>query len=133
MRADLPNKDSDAHFKSDRATIMARRLRKSMTAAECALWSELRRLPLKGTHFRRQAPFGPFIADFLCHRARLVIEVDGGVHEAASIALHDAERDAWISERGYRLLRFRNADVLRNPSEIARQIFEEAQKALPPC
>jgi very-short-patch-repair endonuclease len=82
MRSDLPNENSAAHFKSTRAVVAARRLRRTMTRAECALWVELRRLPLKGTHFRRQAPFGPFIADFLCHGARLIIEVDGGAHSA---------------------------------------------------
>jgi len=131
MHTDLPNKDSAAHFKSDRAVVSARRLRKAMTPAECALWTELRLLPLKGTHFRRQAPFGPFIADFLCHRARLVVEIDGGAHDAADVAFRDAKRETWISERGYRMLRYKNADVLRDPNGVAQHIFAEALKSLP--
>jgi very-short-patch-repair endonuclease len=80
MRSDLPNEGSSAHFKSERAVVAARRLRKSMAPAECALWVELRRLPLKGAHFRRQAPFGPFIRTSCV--TRLIVEVDGGVHAA---------------------------------------------------
>jgi very-short-patch-repair endonuclease len=126
VRSDLPNQDSSAHLKSERAVIAARRLRRSMTQAECALWVELRRLPLKGTHFRRQAPFGPFIADFLCHKARLIVEVDGGVHAAHASALHDAERQHWIESRGCRVFRFSNAQVLADTRGVARAIFAAA-------
>jgi very-short-patch-repair endonuclease len=126
MRTDLPNENSSAHFKSERAVVTARRLRRSMTQAECALWVELRRLPLKGTHFRRQAPFGPFIADFLCHKARLIVEVDGGAHAAHASALHDAERQQWLESRGYRVFRFSNAQVLADTRAVARAIFAAA-------
>jgi very-short-patch-repair endonuclease len=125
MRTDLPNENSSAHFKSKRA-VAARRLRRSMTKAECALWVELRRLPLKGTHFRRQAPFGPFIADFLCHRARLIVEVDGGSHDSLERSSHDAERQQWIESRGYRVLRFTNAEVLADARMVARAVFAVA-------
>jgi len=130
MRSDLPNEASAAHFKSERAVVAARRLRRAMTPAECALWVELRRLPLKGTHFRRQAPFGPFIADFLCHGARLIVEVDGGAHSAPSTALRDAERQAWIESRGYRVLRFSNADVLADTRAVARAVFAQIDARL---
>lgn len=123
MRTDLPNEDSSAHFKSERAVVVARRLRRSMTKAECALWVELRRLPLKGTHFRRQSPFGPFIADFVCHKARLIIEVDGGAHDAADRISYDSERQQWIESRGYRVLRFTNAEVLSDVRKVARTVF----------
>ena len=126
MRTDLPSEDSSAHFKSERAVVTARRLRRSMTPAECALWVELRRLPLKGTHFRRQAPFGPFIADFLCHKARLIFEVDGGAHDAVEQASRDSERQQWIESRGYRVLRFRNAEVLSDARAVARVVFAVA-------
>lgn len=130
MRSDLPNEDSAAHFKSERAVVVARRLRRAMTKAECALWVELRRLPLKGTHFRRQAPFGPFIADFLCHKARLVVEVDGGAHDAPSYASNDLERQQWIESRGYRVLRFSNAEVLTDVRRVARAVFAEVDGRL---
>ncbi len=121
---------SDAHFKSERATMVARRLRKTMTHAECALWTELRRLPLKGTHFRRQAPLGPFIVDFVCHRACLVVEVDGGAHNAPDVALRDAERARWIVARGYKVLRFDNAAVLKSPCAVAQAILAEIKPRL---
>jgi very-short-patch-repair endonuclease len=130
MRSDLPDENSSAHFKSERAVVVARRLRRSMTKAECALWVELRRLPLKGTHFRRQAPFGPFIADFLCHKARLIVEVDGGAHESPDRAVHDLEREQWIESRGYRVLRFSNAEVLADTLRVARVVFAEADARL---
>jgi very-short-patch-repair endonuclease len=126
MRSDLPDQNSAANFRSERAVVVARRLRQSMTKAECALWVELRRLPLKGTHFRRQAPFGPFIADFLCHKARLIVEVDGGAHSAPDRAVHDLERQQWIESRGYRVLRFSNAEVLADTLRVARAVFAEA-------
>ncbi|MCC6786495.1 MAG: endonuclease domain-containing protein [Hyphomonadaceae bacterium] len=130
MRTDLPDENSSAHFKSERAVVAARRLRQAMTKAECALWVELRRLPLKGTHFRRQAPFGPFIADFLCHKARLIVEVDGGAHEAISVASRDVERQQWIENRGYRMLRFTNAEVLADTLGVARIVFAETDARL---
>jgi very-short-patch-repair endonuclease len=101
-----------------------------MTPAECALWVELRRLPLNGTHFRRQAPIGPFIADFLCHGARLVIEVDGGAHDAPDVASRDLARQLWIESRGYRLLRFTNAQVLADVRAVAQQILAQNTRVL---
>lgn len=94
------------------------------------MWVELRRLPLKGTHFRRQSPFGPFIADFLCHKARLIVEVDGGVHAVEACAARDAERQEWIESRGFRVLRFTNAEVLADTRRVARAIFAEADARL---
>ena len=123
MRSDLPGPESAATFKSERAVVSARRMRKAMTRAECLLWAELRRLPLRGTHFRRQAPFGPFIADFLCHGARLVVEVDGDVHAAPDAERRDLERQSWIESRGYRVLRVANARVLANAHAVAQEIF----------
>jgi very-short-patch-repair endonuclease len=60
--------------------LPVRALRQSASIAERLLWAQLRSHALAGLHFRRQAPIGPFIADFVCHRARLVIEVDGSQH-----------------------------------------------------
>jgi very-short-patch-repair endonuclease len=123
MRGDLPGPRSAAHFKSRRAAGQARRLRKALTPAELALWHELRRLPIEGSHFRKQAAFGPYIADFICHGARLVIELDGGAHRAPDRIEHDAERQAWIESRGYRVLRFTNELVLADPIDVAREVW----------
>jgi very-short-patch-repair endonuclease len=90
----------------------ARRLRKNMTDAEHALWRYLRRRLLDGHKFRRQVRVGPYIADFVCLKAMLVIEVDGGQH--ADAQLYDSRRDDFMRGQGYRVLRFWNNDVLGN-------------------
>ena len=130
MRTDLPGPESEAHFKSERAVVVARRLRKEATPAERALWFELRRLRPSGTHFRRQAPFGPFIADFACLRAKLIVEIDGGAHNAPDVASRDTERQQWIEQRGFRVLRFSNADVLCDVRGVARKVFEVASRRI---
>jgi very-short-patch-repair endonuclease len=95
-----------------------------MTDAERKLWLRLRRLPVEGTHFRRQATIGPYFADFACHSKRLVIELDGGQHNFGEQARRDAERDAYFQQSGYRVLRFWNNDVLRNVQGVLEVIFE---------
>ena len=76
------------------------------------LWSRLRRRQVDGHRFRRQVPIGPFVADFTCLEARLIVEVDGGQHNMR--ALDDARRTAWLESQGFRVLRFWNNDVLTN-------------------
>lgn len=90
-------------------TVFARQLRRDMTLAEARLWSAIRNNSL-GYRIRRQHPLGPFIADFYCHEARLVIEVDGPIHETQVV--RDAQRDAWIAEQGIEVLRFKNDQVI---------------------
>lgn len=127
MRSDLPGPGSAAHFKSRRAAGQARRLRKILTPAELALWHELRRLPVEGSHFRKQAAFGPYIVDFICHGAKLVIELDGGAHLALDRIDRDAERQKWIESRGYTVLRFMNERVLADVSGVTREIWERVR------
>jgi very-short-patch-repair endonuclease len=69
---------------------------------------------------------GPFVVDFACHGAKLIIEIDGGAHDAPDVAERDYERQQWIEGRGYRVLRFKNADVIRDVRAVARKIFAEA-------
>jgi very-short-patch-repair endonuclease len=102
---------------------LARGLRRNMTDAERRLWRVLREQRGEGTPFRRQHPIGPYIVDFVCLRARLVVEVDGGQHDAQAEA--DAERTRWLTGRGYRVVRFWNDDVLRRPSVVAEEIRRE--------
>jgi very-short-patch-repair endonuclease len=98
----------------------ARDLRKRMTESERALWSLLRRKQLEGYRFRKQVPIGKYIVDFACLDARLVVEVDGGQHgESAS----DAERDAWLRSQRFRVLRFWNNDVLKNPEGVMQMVL----------
>jgi very-short-patch-repair endonuclease len=126
-RTDLTEDGVAARLKSDRATAVARRLRKDATPAEKRLWLALRRLRLDGTHFRRQTPIGPYICDFCCLKARLIIELDGGAHLAPDVALRDVERQKWLEGRGFRVLRFVNAEVLRDAEGVARAIGREAR------
>ena len=84
-----------------------------MTDAERKLWTILRE-SFSDWHFRKQVPLRHFIADFASHRAKLVIEVDGGQHGVEV----DAERSAIIEEEGYRVLRFWNNEVLGNPDGV---------------
>ena len=88
----------------------ARELRGNMTPAERRLWQVLKGCALGGHRFRRQHPLGPYIADFACLEAGIVIEVDGGQHHGGS----DDLRDAFMHARGFRVLRFWNNDVLGN-------------------
>ncbi|RNJ49156.1 endonuclease domain-containing protein [Methylocystis hirsuta] len=92
----------------------AKRLRANTTSAEDRLWRALDRVPLVKTHFRRQAPIGPYVVDFVSLRARLVIELDGPSHTQPGAAEKDARRTAWLESEGYRVLRFWNADVFDN-------------------
>ena len=97
----------------------ARDLRHNMTDAERELWRILRNRQFAHTKFRRQVPVGPYIADFLCYDARLIVEADGGQHAESA---NDAERDAWLAAQGFRTLRFRNNDILTNPEGVAMAI-----------
>jgi very-short-patch-repair endonuclease len=93
------------------ALVRAQRLRRISTAAEESLWDQLRDRRLLGLKFRRQAPIGPYVADFLCHELRLVLELDGPVHAEPEQAAHDLNRDANLKALGYRVLRFTNHQV----------------------
>ncbi|HWA48239.1 MAG TPA: DUF559 domain-containing protein [Dongiaceae bacterium] len=99
----------------------ARVLRRQMTDAEQMLWKHLRRRQLHGFHFRKQCPIGPYIADFACLEAKLIIEVDGGQHADSG---HDAARDAWMAAHGCRTLRFWNTDILPRAEGALTKITE---------
>ena len=106
--------DRQGSRKADARVPRARGLRRAMTDAERKLWWHLREMPIGGTHFRRQAPIGPYFADFACHQCKLVIELDGSQHAAAPTAVADAARTRFLERHGYRVLRFWNNDVLGN-------------------
>jgi len=100
----------------------ARRLRRDQTDAERKLWSRLRDRRLVGARFRRQHPIGPFIADFCCTEAKLVIELDGGQHALQKRS--DAERTAFLEAQEYRVIRFWDSDVLSNMEGVLQRIVE---------
>jgi very-short-patch-repair endonuclease len=109
--------------------MAARRLRVEMTDAEHALWRALRAHRFYGIGFRRQAPLGPYVVDFVCHALKLVIEVDGGQHSGSQ---KDAVRDSWLQTEGYRVLRFWNNEVLGNLEGVLDRIGREIAAAPPP-
>ena len=97
----------------------AKKLRRDMTPAEKILWQELRANKL-GVHFRRQQVIAGFIVDFYCHKAALVIEVDGDIHDLQQE--EDARREKVLSEMGLRVVRFRNEEVERGLSAVLGKI-----------
>jgi very-short-patch-repair endonuclease len=107
-------------FKSRSELERGRELRARMTDVEVHLWMRLRRNQIGGHYFRRQVPIGPYIADFVCVKARLIIEVDGGQHPAA--VRRDELRTAWLQSQGYRVLRFWDNDVLQRTDSVLESI-----------
>jgi very-short-patch-repair endonuclease len=102
----------------------ARALRKKMTPPELALWFRLRELKVRGWHFRRQAPEGAYIADFVCRKAKLVVEVDGVHHADAAQSAHDQTRDAILVRSGFTVLRFWATDVRDELDGVMDRIVE---------
>jgi very-short-patch-repair endonuclease len=97
-----------------------------MTVPERVLWRAVREA-LPEHHWRKQVPFGRYFADFACHSAKLVIELDGGQHAAAE--RYDAERTRFLEAQGYRVLRFWNNDVLSNTAGVLERIAGELVSA----
>lgn len=106
------------HTQRDRA----RRLRREDTDAEARLWNVLRDRRLGGWKWRRQVPKGPFILDFLCAEANLVVELDGGQHSEQVV--YDARRTAYLAGLGLRVMRFWNSDVLTNRDGVCISILD---------
>jgi very-short-patch-repair endonuclease len=100
----------------------AREFRRVQTDAERVIWRELRSRRFAGLKFRRQHPIGPFVVDFSCPEARLIIELDGGQH--ASQSDDDARRTALLQAHGYRVLRFWNNEVLGNLAGVLQRLLD---------
>ena len=96
----------------------AGRLRRDMTEVERTLWFAVRDRRLGGFKFRRQATVGRYVVDFLCVEAGLVVELDGGQHDAG----RDAARTASIEARGLRVVRFWNSEVVENLDGVLERI-----------
>ena len=116
---------------SSRLRSNARVLRKNSTGAERILWSELRDHRLNGASFRRQVPIETYIADFVCHAAKLVIELDGGQHFSDGQEAADARRSAIIEAKGFRILRFSNHDVMTNRAGVLETIAAAVAASAP--
>jgi very-short-patch-repair endonuclease len=104
----------------------AKQMRRAMPGAETLLWSRLRIWP--GIRFRRQHPIGPYVADFACVAAHLIVEVDGETHGGESERKHDEMRDAYLRQRGWKILRVYNRDVYGRLDDV----LETIGRLLPP-
>ncbi len=89
----------------------ARKLRREQTPPERRFWAILHPWRVAGLHWRRQAPIGPYVVDFVCKREKLIVEIDGDSHYSDAALAHDAARTAYLEGRGYRVLRFTNAEI----------------------
>lgn len=110
---------------------LSRQLRNDATDAERLLWSSLRGFKKFGLHFRRQVPIGPYIADFACHSAKIIIELDGSQHGELPNRAYDARRDAFLQSRGYLVLRIWNSELFANSADIVDYILAKARARLP--
>ena len=109
----------------------AKRMRREMTRAETLLWRHLKAKRLAGLGFRRQTPMGDYIADFVSHACKLIVEVDGESHDFEERIRHDTKRDQWFESRGYHVLRFTNDDVMKNLEGVVLSILDAAEQAAP--
>jgi very-short-patch-repair endonuclease len=122
----IGNSDYPLHLGAGKGAFKkARELRAEMTRAESILWNALRNNKIKGYKFRRQHPIGRYIADFYCHKAKLIIEVDGGVHNDPEVKEYDEWRTSDIEQHFIKVIRFSNNEVINNIETVLGQIESE--------
>jgi very-short-patch-repair endonuclease len=109
---------------SSELTRRARAMRREPSAAENKLWQLVRGRQLEGFKFVRQEPLGPFIADFVCRSRKLIVEVDGNTHEGEAAQNYDAQRTAYLTSLGYRVLRVPNEAVLGDAGDMLEEIVK---------
>jgi len=114
----------------EQPTERSRQLRKNLTEVEQFVWAKLRSRRFAGYKFRRQMPIGPYIADFVCLEARLILELDGGQHMEQK--QYDMARTQWLQSQGFEVLRFWNHEVLEDWETVEEEIYRrlEARRAL---
>ena len=129
------DKTNDMHYGSSSFTFQkAEELRKRMTKAELVLWEELRGKRFMGLKFRRQHPIGRFIVDFYCHKHKLIIELDGSIHDLPEVAENDKNREEEIRDLGLNIIRFTNNQVIEKTPIVLNelQIFIDTIGKNPP-
>jgi very-short-patch-repair endonuclease len=115
----------DFYFGASRKIVdNAKSLRKKITPAEKLLWENLRNRKLNNIKFRRQHPIERFVADFYCHEKKLVIELDGGIHNVPNQKEYDDGRTAEIEKYNIRIIRFKNEEILNNIKNVLEKIKE---------
>ena len=117
--------------RSDPRTPRARALRRAATPVERRLWRQLNQIEWPAGHFRRQAPIGPYFADFAHHGLRVVVELDGGQHADEPGIARDLVWTAYLERAGYRVLRFWNNEVRENLDGVVETILAAAAKRPP--
>ena len=115
---------------SNEAYERSKELRREMTLAEKTLWKELKTNKLNGLHFRRQQIIDKFIVDCYCHQHALIVELDGGIHDLQKE--FDAEREAFLIARGFRVIRFTNQQIFKDLPTVLKQIVESCSPFTPP-
>ena len=100
-----------------------------MSLPEVLLWQRLKGSP-QGVSFRKQHPIDPYVVDFYCSDARLVVEIEGKLHDLQDRPQRDDARFAFLSDRGYRVLRMAADEVLKNPDGVAASIVAHAESPL---
>lgn len=108
----------------DRKYLLARNLRKNTTPQEYKLWQLLRNKQFNGIKFIRQYPIGSYIADFCCRKLKIVIEIDGGQHNNTNDIEYDNKRTKYLSEKGYKVIRFWNNEIDDNIDGIYEKLLE---------
>ena len=113
--------------RNDGTNQRVRSLRQADNMCEALLWSEFKDRKLGGHKFVRQFPIGPYFADFICRKARLVVEIDGSQHVESE---YDRKRDEFMRDEGYSVIRFWNHDVIKNRESVCRTILAAIDKEL---
>jgi len=127
------NKTIDAEFfygATPEIFLRAAELRRNMTLAEKILWNELSAKKLSGYTFRRQHPINNFIADFYCHKARLVIEIDGSIHEVRDHKIYDEGREDELEKFGLATIRFTNNQIMNNIESVLSKLRSECEERI---
>jgi imidazole glycerol-phosphate synthase subunit HisF len=120
----LRSMEKKMFYKSEaRIFEAAKRLRKEPTFAEEVLWNFLRQRPL-GYKFRRQHPISNYVVDFFCVAANVAIEIDGSIHDLEEVIIRDKERQNNLNEKGIKVIRFRNEEVIVAPDLVTKAILE---------
>lgn len=108
---------------------LPRKLRQNPTTAEVRFWRLVYPIRQLGWHFRKQAPMGRYVVDFVCHPARLIIEIDGETHFTEPGLSRDVVRTAFLEGEGYRLLRFNNREVLDGGEAVYLLVLEALRES----
>ena len=117
---------------AEQRVAAARGLRRRMTHAEEVLWEALRNRGSAGLKFRRQHVVGPYVLDFCCPLSWLVVEVDGDIHDVPEHEAYDSVRSDYLNAKGFRVIRFRNEEVLNELPRVLQRIRDEANWSSPP-